>query len=235
MSVFRTRIASIVAATAFLVLAAGPVVAARVTVAVVDRAFIGPDGGSTVTIDPGDTVVWRAQNIGMDHTVTGGERGSAPSTWLFEVTFSKSGDRFEWTYAEPGTYRFFCEFHGGMDGTVVVLGPVASIPPPTPATTTTPVPTASPAPSAASTAGPSASPTSSGSPGPSGSPAPSASPSGEPSAASPAVPTPPADASSSGEPKPPVTAESRILAVVGLVTAALVLTGLTSLYRRVNR
>ena len=59
------------------------------------------------------------------------------------------------TFTAPGTYAFFCQAHGGMEGTVEVTG--SGTPTPTPTATATATPTATP--TATATATPTATPT----------------------------------------------------------------------------
>jgi plastocyanin len=56
-----------------------------------------------------------------------------PPGWVGECTFTTSG-----------TYKFFCQAHGGMEGTVVVTGTVTPTPTATPTVTATPTATATP-------------------------------------------------------------------------------------------
>lgn len=97
--------------------AAEPVVRGQATAAVTiqDDTFVP----SQVEIDSGGTVTW--QHTGQrDHTVTAAD-GSFDSGTL------QSGGSFSHAFSEPGTYRYYCQFHGsasgqGMAGTVVVRG-----------------------------------------------------------------------------------------------------------------
>lgn len=87
--------------------------AATVDVAIVGFSF----SPSTVNIQVGDTVRW-TNNSGNFHDVTANDSsfGSAAST---SFTFSQ-------TFNAPGSFGYFCSFHGGpnagMAGTVVVSG-----------------------------------------------------------------------------------------------------------------
>jgi plastocyanin len=65
-----------------------------------------------VTVAAGDTVTWMHEGR-VTHTVTA-EDGSFASGNL------AAGDTFEMTFDEPGSYPYFCEFHGSMRGTVTV-------------------------------------------------------------------------------------------------------------------
>jgi plastocyanin len=97
---------------------------------------------ATLNVAVGTTVVWTNRG-GSKHTVT--------ATGVFDSGVLSPGATFSFTFATPGTYRYVCEIHGGMTGTIVVGdGQTAAQPTPTaPAPTPTPVPTAIPQPSGA--------------------------------------------------------------------------------------
>ncbi len=66
----------------------------------------------TITVSPGTTVTW--QNMGnMNHTVT--FNGYALNSGAMTP-----GSAFSVTFNTPGTYTYYCQFHSGMTGTVVV-------------------------------------------------------------------------------------------------------------------
>ena len=80
-----------------------------VTVDIKDFTYI-PD---PVEIPVGATVTWT--NSDPDpHTATAQERAVLQSGTL------NQGDSFSQTFAEPGTFDYFCEFHADMKGTVIV-------------------------------------------------------------------------------------------------------------------
>jgi plastocyanin/glucose/arabinose dehydrogenase len=93
---------------------AAPAPAAGATVTVEDFAF----DPQTLTIPAGTTVTW-ANNDSTQHTVTWDDR--SVDSGLFG-----QGQKFTYTFTEPGTYGYFCIPHGspgaGMYGTVVVTG-----------------------------------------------------------------------------------------------------------------
>jgi plastocyanin len=108
----------------------------------------------TMTVNVGDTVVWKVEGT-MGHTVTSDtgvfDSGQDPLT---------QGDTFSFTFTQPGTYPYYCRFHGGpggvgMSGTVVVEAAGQPTPAPAaPTPTTAPAPTASaPTPSGGSSGG----------------------------------------------------------------------------------
>ena len=70
-----------------------------------------------ISVQPGTSVVWTNEDE-FGHTVTAGTRDN-PSG-LFDSGNVPSGGSFEFTFAEPGTYEYFCSFHSGMRGTIVV-------------------------------------------------------------------------------------------------------------------
>ena len=87
----------------------------------------------TVSIEPGDTVmwVWKAN----DHSVTSGSPGGA--TGLFDSGIQNNGFTFSYTFTTPGTFNYFCLPHGtccNMIGKVIVAGATPT-PSPTPSAT----------------------------------------------------------------------------------------------------
>lgn len=69
----------------------------------------------TVEVEAGTTVVWTNQD-GAGHSVE--DAGG-----LFEESEDlQAGDAFRFTYAEPGTYPYFCGIHQYMRGEIVVRG-----------------------------------------------------------------------------------------------------------------
>lgn len=67
-----------------------------------------------ITVQAGDTVTWKNMDS-PSHTAT-----SSDDLWDSD-TISPGGE-FSFTFDEPGTYAYFCRFHGTMTGTVVVEG-----------------------------------------------------------------------------------------------------------------
>jgi|SRR5437588_12891428 len=61
-----------------------------------------------ITVKMGTTVTWKNEGK-MAHTVTADD-GS------FESPTLGAGKSFSQTFAEAGTYRYYCAFHGGKDG-----------------------------------------------------------------------------------------------------------------------
>ena len=68
----------------------------------------------TITIAAGTTVTW-TNHDDEPHTVT-----SADNPRLFKSSALDSDDSFSFTFATPGTFKYFCSIHPQMVGTVVV-------------------------------------------------------------------------------------------------------------------
>jgi len=81
------------------------------TVNAADDRFDPP----TLTVAPGTTVRWT--NTGHHpHTVT--DRGGK-----FDSGDVAPGATYSATFSTPGTYRYYCKHHKGMEGTIVVGEP----------------------------------------------------------------------------------------------------------------
>lgn len=81
---------------------------------------------ANVTIAVGDTVRW-TNTDDEQHTTTS-------DTGVWNSGPLNSGQSFAFTFNAPGTYGYFCAFHSGMRGTIVVTGSGSTS---TPAATTT--------------------------------------------------------------------------------------------------
>jgi plastocyanin len=84
-----------------------------VTVHEVDFAFMP----GAMTIPAGTTVIW-ANDERPKHTATADDG-------LFDSGDQSLGDTYSYTFSEPGTYPYFCRYHGdvggvGMAGTITV-------------------------------------------------------------------------------------------------------------------
>lgn len=115
------RIAIFVGVVALFVTAAtSHTVAATENVSAVDNSF----SPQTVTIAPGDTVHWT--NDGDNpHTVTADDDSFDSGTFV-------SGQSYDRTFPNAGTYPYHCTIHGSsMSGTVVVQSVSSSNPPST--------------------------------------------------------------------------------------------------------
>jgi len=106
--------------------AAPPTRGAEHSVAITDGAF----GPATLTVSVGDTVTW-TNTDDSPHTVTA-EGGAFDSGNLDE------GLSFSFTFTDPGTYTYVCNYHDEMRATIVVEAASA-------ASTTNAAPSAAPA------------------------------------------------------------------------------------------
>jgi plastocyanin len=93
--------------------AAALVAPSRVELAISDDAF----APKTVTVAVGATVVWSRSGT-HPHTVTADDNSYDSGTL-------RAGQTFEHTFTAPGTFPYYCDFHGGpggvgMSGTVTV-------------------------------------------------------------------------------------------------------------------
>jgi plastocyanin len=65
-------------------------------------------------VEPGTTVTWVNEGA-APHTVTAND-GAYDSGWLYP------GQSYSWTYANPGTYGYYCAIHPSMTASVTVGG-----------------------------------------------------------------------------------------------------------------
>jgi plastocyanin len=66
----------------------------------------------TLTVDVGDTVVWKNEDM-VPHTVT--DRGKS-----FESRSIVSGASWSYVANKKGTYSYYCTFHPNMNGKLIV-------------------------------------------------------------------------------------------------------------------
>jgi plastocyanin len=78
--------------------------AAKTTVTINDNRFTERE----MTVPAGTTVVWSHESQRL-HTVTADDG-------LFDSGQLINGETFRFTFDEPGTYPYYCEFHGGPEG-----------------------------------------------------------------------------------------------------------------------
>ncbi|MBV1795876.1 cupredoxin family copper-binding protein [Siccirubricoccus sp. G192] len=118
----RRMLAAGVLTTAATLASARPPMPATVPVAMEDahagEAAVTIDNFTfappVITVAAGTRVVWTNRDD-IPHTVVGtGDPRSLRSPPL------DTDDRFAFTFAAPGTYRYFCSLHPHMQGTVVV-------------------------------------------------------------------------------------------------------------------
>ena len=67
---------------------------------------------ATVTVAAGTTITW-TNNDDVEHTVTASDNS-------FSSKALETGDTFSYTFAQPGTYSYFCAIHPFMTGRVTV-------------------------------------------------------------------------------------------------------------------
>jgi plastocyanin len=110
-------IALVGAAASFLALVAPPpALGAEHAVEITDSTF----SPATLTIGVGDTVTWRNADD-RPHTVTS-ESG------VFDSGNLDEGVGFSFTFSEPGTYTYRCDYHPDMQATIVVEAAAAPEP-----------------------------------------------------------------------------------------------------------
>ena len=97
-----------------------------IKVAVANIAYDPP----TLEVAVGDTVTWTNEDAGVRHTVTSGEPAGetvpgvskgeeSKPDGTFNGELADSGDTFEFTFDEAGTYAYFCEVHPSMTAEIV--------------------------------------------------------------------------------------------------------------------
>lgn len=79
------------------------------------KSCFNPD---SVTIAKGGKVTWTNTDTAA-HTVTSGSPTDGPSG-VFDSSLIMSGNSFEFTFDESGTYTYFCMVHPWMTGSVTV-------------------------------------------------------------------------------------------------------------------
>ncbi len=65
-----------------------------------------------ITVKAGTTVIW-LNHDDIPHTVTS-------TTQAFKSKALDTDDKFSFTFATPGTFKYFCALHPHMTGTIVV-------------------------------------------------------------------------------------------------------------------
>ncbi|MBP0134404.1 MAG: cupredoxin domain-containing protein [Nitrosarchaeum sp.] len=73
---------------------------------------------ASITINVGDTVEWKNSDT-TPHTITSGSPSDGPSG-VFDSSLIKSGNSFEFTFNESGSYDYFDMIHPWMVGSVSV-------------------------------------------------------------------------------------------------------------------
>ena len=99
---------------------------------------------STVTVLPGETVVWTFQSA--FHSTTSNAT-SGPEFWDSGIA-DAAGQTFSHTFNTPGTYPYYCKVHSSPTGTmmngVVIVAPATPTATPSPLATMTPTGTGGP-------------------------------------------------------------------------------------------
>ena len=90
--------------------------ASEVSVDISNFAF----GPSTLTVAVGDTVTW-TNSDSAPHTVTA-ESGA------FDSGNVDPGETFTFTFIEPGTYTYRCDYHSEMEATIVITPAAVTAP-----------------------------------------------------------------------------------------------------------
>ncbi len=118
----RSLLLAVVATLAF----ASAAHAQGATIQAVDpNSWSPPD----VTIKAGETVTWNTYTSSIPHNVK-----SSSSNWTIDSPASTTDPTpVKYTFSNPGTYTFFCFYHGNaMSGSVVVTDAGGTPPPPPP-------------------------------------------------------------------------------------------------------
>ena len=72
-----------------------------------------------LTVAPGTTVTWTNGDT-VSHTITSGKVSDNDAGSLFDSGLVKPGKTFQFTFANAGTFDYFCTVHPWMVGQVVV-------------------------------------------------------------------------------------------------------------------
>ena len=89
----------------------GPASDGSGTRAVIEELCFTP---TVLHVDPGSTVTWVNRDRGIPHTVTGANRAWGSLEEL------RLGDEATFRFEENGVYPYYCVYHPGMSGAVVV-------------------------------------------------------------------------------------------------------------------
>lgn len=120
------------------------------------KATCDPGEKPVVEIQTGDKVTW---NFGTGvHNAASRSSAPANAAWNGRDPDLQTGGSDEWTFGVEGEYKFFCEAHLGMEGTIVVEGEPVKTPTPTPTRTATPSPSPTPTATFSATVPPGATP-----------------------------------------------------------------------------
>ncbi|MDO9107199.1 MAG: cupredoxin domain-containing protein [Methylovulum sp.] len=95
----------------FLMLATSPIHARQINISINDYQFLP----NTQTVDLGDSVKW-TNNHTQSHDVT-------EKNFLWASIALIKGDSFTQAFNTAGSYSFYCSFHPGMTGKIIVRTP----------------------------------------------------------------------------------------------------------------
>jgi len=114
---------------AFLALLAGAIVIAAAAAKAADGSSPSPSASpffvdimeyrytpATLTIKPGQSVLWRNDDVQAAHTVTS-------TTNVFDSGNMDRGVVWTYTFTKPGKYPYTCRYHPYMSGTIIVSTP----------------------------------------------------------------------------------------------------------------
>jgi predicted secreted protein with PEFG-CTERM motif len=90
-----------------------------------------------MNVAPGTTVTWKNTDT-VSHYVTSGKPSDNTTGTVFDSgNLIKPGSTYQFTFANAGTFDYFCTVHPWMTGQVIVGGAAASTTPAAPMTNTT--------------------------------------------------------------------------------------------------
>jgi plastocyanin len=72
-------------------------------------------GPNDITVSVGDTITWTNDEASISHTTT-----SDDGVWNSDLL--GPGDTFEQTFADAGTFTYFCSIHPSMTASITVNG-----------------------------------------------------------------------------------------------------------------
>ena len=86
---------------------------------------------SSMKVLQGTEVTWTSKDEGVRHTATSGKPGTravagvskgsdAKADGVFDGDMPDAGSSFSFTFDETGTFKYFCEIHPSMTGSIVV-------------------------------------------------------------------------------------------------------------------
>src|SRR4051794_25815102 len=91
-----------------------------------------------LSINQGESVTWNVTEGGHNIDVYQG-----PETFKSTSGTDKAGTQYAHTFNTPGTYKFICDYHGSMGGTITVAKATTTSPAPAPGPSNSPQPTPS--------------------------------------------------------------------------------------------